>query len=218
MALLVAKGISKRFERPFERTLLKEVSLSVEGGSSVAIMGPSGVGKSTLLHILGTLERPSSGSLFIAGRDALKTPGFLLRSEKIGFVFQNCNLLEGYSVLDNVLMPARIARRRPLESEGRALLAQVGMEESAQRVAGQLSGGEKQRVALARALCNAPDLLLADEPSGNLDEENSKQIHTLLTQAARDLGKGVVVVTHNQQLASQCDLIYTLREGVLEAL
>lgn len=216
MPVLVAKDLKKEFLHPSRCEILKGVSLTVNPGETVAIMGPSGVGKSTLLHILGTLDAPSSGSLEIAGKNALGDQGPYLRNQHIGFVFQNYNLLDEYSVLENVLMPSRIGRRGAREEDAKQLLTDVGLEGHFHHLAKQLSGGEKQRAAIARALCNHPDLILADEPSGNLDDTNSAKIHNILIQAAKKLRKGLIVVTHNHALAKQCDFIYTLHEGILE--
>ncbi|MCH9610270.1 MAG: Lipoprotein-releasing system ATP-binding protein LolD [Chlamydiales bacterium] len=209
---LEAKEISKVFEKPQKVAVLKSVSLSVAPGQSVAIMGASGEGKSTLLHILGTLEEPTSGSLIISGQSEANAQ---LRNQKIGFVFQAFNLLEDYTVLQNVLMPAIIAGR---EAKKRALklLERVGLSKRANFTTKLLSGGEKQRVAIARALINDPDILLADEPSGNLDHENSDLIHTLLLECVREEGKSLVCVTHNQKLADLCDTTYHLINGELQ--
>jgi lipoprotein-releasing system ATP-binding protein len=179
-------------------------------------MGPSGVGKSTLLHIVGTLDEPSAGIREISGYNALGDQRAFLRNQHIGFVFQNYNLLDEYSVLENVLMPSRIGRGGNREESARQLLAQVGLEDHLHHLAKQLSGGEKQRAAIARALCNNPDLILADEPSGNLDDTNSARIHDILISTAKSLKKGLIVVTHNHALAKQCDFIYNLHNGVLE--
>jgi len=216
MAVLVAKDLKKSFFHPLKCDILKGVSLTVNPGETVAIMGPSGVGKSTLLHILGTLDQPSGGNLEIAGQNALGDQGSLLRNQHIGFVFQNYNLLDEYSVLENVLMPSRIGRLGGKEEEAKSLLLEVGLESHLHHLAKQLSGGEKQRAAIARALCNNPDLILADEPSGNLDDANSDRIHDILISKAKSLGKGLIIVTHNHALAKQCDFIYNLQGGVLE--
>lgn len=216
MPLLIAKNLKKTYRKPDEIEILKGVSLTVEAGETVVIMGPSGVGKSTLLHILGTLDTPTDGELTIAGQNALGEQGPLLRNRHIGFVFQNYNLLDDYSVLENVLMPSRIGRMQSKEDEVKHLLEEVGLEERMNHVAKQLSGGEKQRAAIARALCNNPDLILADEPTGNLDDKNSERIHNILIQTAKNLKKGLIVVTHNHTLAKECDVIYTLHDGLLE--
>lgn len=218
MIILKAKNLKKVFVNPGKCEILKGVSLTVHEGETVAIMGPSGVGKSTLLHILGTLDTPSEGTLEIAGKNALSAQAATLRNQHIGFVFQNYNLLDEYSVIDNVLMPTRIARMSGKEDLAKKLLQEVGLEDHMHHLAKQLSGGEKQRAAIARALCNNPDLILADEPTGNLDDANSARIHELLISSAKTLDKGLIVVTHNHELAKQCDVIYTLHSGYLERL
>ncbi|MEM8727858.1 MAG: ABC transporter ATP-binding protein [Chlamydiota bacterium] len=214
--ILEAKNLKKVFRHPARCEILKGVSLTVGRGDAVAITGPSGVGKSTLLHILGTLDTPSEGTLTIAGKNALTAGVETIRNRHIGFVFQNYGLLDEYSVIDNILMPIRIARTGGNEDPARKYLRAVGLEDRRHHLAKQLSGGEKQRVAIARALCNNPDLVLADEPTGNLDDANSARIHQLLISSVKNLNKGLIVVTHNRELAKQCDLIYTLRGGCLE--
>lgn len=213
--ILVAKNITKTFFQPIRCDILKEVFLTVHTGETIAIMGPSGVGKSTLLHILGTLDTPCNGSLEISGKSIVKNPTTAIRNQHIGFIFQNYNLLDEYSVLDNVLMPAKIARQGNQETRAKTLLEQVGLASHTQHLAKLLSGGEKQRVAIARALCNNPDLILADEPSGNLDDTHSTHIHDLLLSSAKELNKALIVVTHNLELAQQCDRVYTLHNGHL---
>ena len=214
--ILKAENLKKTFSNPQKCQILKGVSLTVHAGETIAIMGPSGVGKSTLLHILGTLDTPTDGSLEIRGKNALGEASAALRNQHIGFVFQNYNLLDEYSVLDNVLMPTKIARVSGKEEHAKKLLEEVGLEGHLNHLAKQLSGGEKQRAAIARALCNNPDLILADEPTGNLDDANSDRIHEILISSAKNLNKGLIVATHNHELAKQCDFIYTLHGGKLE--
>jgi lipoprotein-releasing system ATP-binding protein len=218
--ILKATKLSKSYFLPKKVTILKEVSFSVDYGQSFAIVGPSGVGKSTLLHILGTLEKPSSGSLEILGLSSFSKSLSLLRNQHIGFVFQNFNLLEEYSVLDNILMPARVGRKHvgkgsQVRRHAEELLERVDLCSHRDQLAKTLSGGEKQRVAIARAFCNQPDLILADEPSGNLDETNSQLIHNLLISSCKDFGKALIVVTHNRDLASLCDTKSLLKDGLL---
>lgn len=218
--ILVAKNIKKTFSQPIEIEILKGVSLDLFPGESIAIMGASGEGKSTLLQILGTLEEPSSGDLFIAGKSVLKNPSPVLRNKHIGFVFQAFNLLEDYTVLQNVLMPALIGGKEVgKHSEAYAhaiqLLERVGLSERISFHTKFLSGGEKQRVALARALCNNPEIILADEPSGNLDHATSCHIHELLMESVKQFNKALIVVTHDAELASLCDRKVVLCDGHL---
>ncbi|MBS3903174.1 MAG: ABC transporter ATP-binding protein [Anaplasmataceae bacterium] len=218
--ILSAHKLKKTFLNPMAVEVLKEVSLDLYPGQFVAIRGRSGEGKSTLLHILGTLEKPDDGTLFISGIDTKHTNTSILRNEKIGFVFQTFNLLEDYTVLENVLMPARIARKSTSSTSAtydRAieLLTLVGLQERLFFPAKILSGGEKQRVAIARALINDPELLLADEPSGNLDHTNSQIIQNLLIDCARKQGKTLVIVTHDEELSQLADHSFILKEGQL---
>lgn len=218
--ILSARNIRKTFYHPQTIDILKGISLDLFPGESIAIIGASGEGKSTLLQILGTLEAPSSGDLFIAGESATLNPSPILRNRHIGFVFQTFNLLEDYSVLHNVTMPALIAGKRVGKNEAaynRAieLLIKVGLEKRIHFPTKLLSGGEKQRASLARALCNDPEIILADEPSGNLDHDTSSQIHQLLIESVKQLHKGLIVVTHDLTLASLCDRRFQLGDGYL---
>ncbi len=213
MPILEAKSLTKTFLHPTEVEIIRNVDLTIEAGETVAIMGASGEGKSTLLHILGTLEDPTSGSLLICGKKGSPR----LRNTNIGFVFQSFFLLEDYTAVDNVLMPARIGRRKKQEARARHLLDRVGLSHRADFPVKLLSGGEKQRVAIARALCNDPDLIMADEPSGNLDHKTSDLIHTLLLDVVRTEGKTLLTVTHDERLAERCDRRLTLCNGQLTA-
>lgn len=221
--ILKAENISKFYDQPQKTEILKRVTLTLHEGESLAIAGPSGVGKSTLLHILGTLEKPSGGFLEIMGHQAGLGDQSQLRNRHIGFVFQNFNLLEEYSVIENVIMPAKIGRK-PVRKGSEAfthaeeLLKRVGLLSHRNHLAKHLSGGEKQRVAIARAFCNNPDIILADEPSGNLDEENSKRVHELIISWTKESGKGLIVVTHNPSLADLCDRRYLIKDGCLTAV
>jgi len=217
---ILAQQLSKLFISSSTVRVLDQIDLHVEQGEVIAIMGKSGQGKSTLLHILGTLEKPSSGELHICGQSVRSAPLPLLRNSHIGFIFQSFNLLEDYTVLENILMPAKIARlpaHRQSLSYARAimLLEKVGLSSRTDFLSKRLSGGEKQRVAIARALLNNPDLILADEPSGNLDCTHSQMVHQLLLKLAKEEGKTLVIVTHDPELASLCDKIYTLKDGKL---
>lgn len=219
--ILKAENIKKAFHYPVKSQILDGVNLTVSQGETVAIMGRSGEGKSTLLNILGTLEFPCQGSLEIAGHDVSHFSKTAIRNENVGFVFQSFHLLDDYTVIENILMPARIARHSVHKGseayeKGMQLLELVGLSNRAHFNAKQLSGGEKQRVTIARALCNDPDVILADEPSGNLDRQNAAVIHDLLLSFAREHNKSLIVVTHDQELASLCDTQYQLIDGKLE--
>lgn len=218
--LLEADNISKAFYHPKTVHILKSISFHIAGGESVAIIGRSGEGKSTLLQILGTLEDACGGHLFIDGEKVTSSNRTRLRNTKIGFVFQSFHLLEDYTALENVLMPASIARQStikgsPAEKRALALLESVGLGERAHFHTKLLSGGEKQRVALARAMCNDPALILADEPSGNLDSQTAQLIHDFLINFAKNSSKALLLVTHDRELARLCTRQYELRDGVL---
>jgi lipoprotein-releasing system ATP-binding protein len=217
MTILIANNISKTFKSPISVSVLKNISLEIKAGETVAITGKSGEGKTTLLHILGTLEPPTEGTLEICGLPASSSNWNLLRNQKIGFIFQAYNLLEDYTVLENVLMPAKIGNRLNSAAHLRAmeLLEEVGLSHRADFPAKLLSGGEKQRAAIARAFLNDPALILADEPSGNLDHAHSTIIYNLLLGAAQRRGKALIVVTHDQELAALCQKTYSLMDGHL---
>lgn len=190
-----------------EIPVLRDVSLQMESGDFVSLTGSSGVGKSTLLHVLGTLDAPTSGSVIMDGDDIFRKPPATIatfRNRHIGFVFQFHHLLPEFTALENVMMPAQVMRVAPSVSMKRAkeLLDEVGLSHRWEHRPGELSGGEQQRVALARSLMNEPRLLLADEPTGNLDEETGAEIHEMIVKLNRERGFSVIVVTHNPRLAS----------------
>lgn len=218
--LLQAKDICKEYSGTSPVSILKNVSLLLRRGDSVAIMGRSGEGKTTLLHILGTLETPSHGTLSIAQQEAGRHNYAQLRNKHIGFIFQSFHLLEHYTTLENVLMPAKIARQ-PVGSRSVAyqrasqLLDRVGLSPRSHFQTKLLSGGEKQRAAIARALMNDPDIILADEPTGNLDHTTSQQVQDLLFDCLKEAGKALVIVTHDKALAARCHYRYQLQEGCL---
>lgn len=218
--ILKAKQLVKTYAIPAKVEVLRGIDLEVAEGESIAVMGKSGEGKSTLLHILGTLEKPSSGELEICGEPVSPANFSTLRQKKVGFIFQAYNLLEDYTVLQNILMPARIAREdvrphSPLWNRAMELLRLVDMQERAEFPAKLLSGGEKQRVAIARAFCNDPEILFADEPTGNLDHATSALIHHLLLSCVKKFHKTLIVVTHDRELAALCDRTLILRDGQL---
>ncbi|HEU4988826.1 MAG: ABC transporter ATP-binding protein [Gemmatimonadota bacterium] len=201
-------------------TVLDGVRLEVAQGEMVAIIGASGAGKSTLLHLLGALDTPTRGEVRVDGHalaglddDALSR----LRNRRIGFVFQFHHLLREFSALENVMMPLRVSGEPAATARARAedLLRRVGLEGRMHHRPAELSGGEQQRTAVARALAMAPALLLADEPSGNLDHANSERLHDLLASLTRDLEIAMVVVTHNRSLAARADRVLLLEDGTL---
>jgi lipoprotein-releasing system ATP-binding protein len=222
MSVLEARDIVKSFRGGDGGLVhvLNGVHLEVTRGEMVAIVGASGAGKSTLLHVVGALERPNRGEVTIDGRsiaglsdDALAE----VRNRKVGFVFQFHHLLREFSALENVAMPLRIGGADVKRARSRAeeLLARVGLSGRMHHRPNELSGGEQQRTAVARALVTDPVLLLADEPSGNLDHGNAEMLHDLLAELARDLEIGMVVVTHNRSLAGRADRALLLEAGVL---
>lgn len=213
--LLSASNLFKTFKEPQNTKILTDVSLTIETGESIAIVGRSGEGKTTLLHILGTLEPFDSGKLFIQGNEITSTLSAQLRNRHFGFIFQSFNLLEDFTALENVLMPARIGRRCVNRQKGLELLDAVGLISRAQFPARLLSGGERQRVSIARALCNDPDILFADEPSGNLDRANADAVGNLLFDLVGNRKKALILVTHDPSLAARCKRCYSLSEGKL---
>lgn len=203
-----------------ELRILRGVELRVEKGEVVAVIGASGVGKSTLLHLLGALDRSTEGEILLGGMplSEMDTLGRAeIRNRYVGFVFQFHHLLREFSALENVALPRRISGRTEEDALRRAnrLLEGVGLEERKDHLPTQLSGGEQQRVAVARALSNDPLVLLADEPSGNLDGPTSRDLHDLLFQLRREEGTSMVLVTHNLELAQRCDRVLLLEEGTL---
>ncbi len=222
MSVLIAEGIVKTYRGGDGGILniLNGVDLTVARGEMVAIVGASGAGKSTLLHVLGALDVPARGTVVLDGeRVEGRTDDELavLRNRKVGFVFQFHHLLREFSALENVMMPLRIGGVDVPEARSRAevLLSKVGLSGRMHHRPGQLSGGEQQRTAVARALAMDPALLLADEPSGNLDHANANRLHDVLSELARDLEIGLVVVTHNTSLAARADRVLLLEDGVL---
>jgi lipoprotein-releasing system ATP-binding protein len=203
-----------------ELTVLDGVEISVAPGEAVAIVGASGAGKSTLLHLLGGLDRPTTGEIRLAGRPLSGLSNGTLarvRNEQIGFVFQFHHLLKEFTALENVMMPLLIAGvgRRQAEERGRELLDAVGLSKRASHTSRELSGGEQQRVAVARALANRPMVVLADEPSGNLDTNTSEQLHDLFFRIRAEQGVALVIATHNRELADRADRLLLMKEGRL---
>ena len=220
-ALLALDGVSRTFEQGGTRIeVLRGVSLELSAGEIVALVGPSGAGKSTLLHIAGLLERVDGGEVVIGGEpcgrlsDGERTR---LRRERLGFIYQFHHLLPEFSALENVALPQMIAgvKRGPARDRARELLASLGLEERADHRPGQLSGGEQQRVAIARALANAPRVLLADEPTGNLDHATATGVFDRLVARVRETGVAALVATHNLELAGRMDRVLALQDGML---
>ena len=215
--MLKATGIRKSYGN---LQILKGVNFEVQKGEIVSIIGPSGAGKSTLLHILGTLDRPDVGSVELKGTVVNKLSGDLLstfRNQNIGFVFQFHHLLPEFSAIENICIPAFIAKTNKKEAESRAfeLLDLFGLKDRAQHKPNQLSGGEQQRVAIARALINNPSIILADEPSGNLDSENAAGLHQLFVSLRDNFHQTFVIVTHNEHLAKTSDRVVSMKDGLI---
>jgi lipoprotein-releasing system ATP-binding protein len=203
--------------------VLREANLVLRSGEIVALVAPSGTGKSTLLHLAGLLERPDAGAVLVEGRDAGALPDparTAIRRDSIGFVYQFHHLLGEFTALENVVLPQMIARKRRRDAEARAreLLGTLGLSARVGHLPGKLSGGEQQRVAIARALANNPRVLLADEPTGNLDVGTSGVVFDALLDAVRGQGVAALIATHNPELAARMDRRVTLRDGQVEAL
>jgi len=200
--------------------VLKGIDVEVQQGEIVAIVGASGAGKSTLLHILGTLDRPDEGKVMLKEMDVFAYSSKNLaafRNKSIGFVFQFHNLLPEFSALENVMMPGWIAGQRQQEVRQRAeeLLSMLGLGHRIDHKPSELSGGEQQRTAVARALINQPDLVLADEPSGNLDSKNAEELHQLFFTLREKMNQTFIIVTHNQEFARMADRIVELKDGMV---
>ena len=215
--MIRATSIRKKYG---DLEVLKGVDLHVANGEVVSIVGASGAGKTTLLQILGTLERADSGSMAINGEEVAKLGTKALsafRNKHIGFVFQFHHLLPEFTAMENVMMPGLIAGKSMNECTPRAqqLLERLNIAQRAQHKPGQLSGGEQQRVAVARALFNNPSVVLADEPSGNLDSAHAKELHQLFFDLRKELGQTFVIVTHNEELAEMADRRLVMKDGVM---
>jgi lipoprotein-releasing system ATP-binding protein len=204
--------------------VLKGINMQVEHGEIVAIVGSSGAGKTTLLQLLGTLDQPSSGQILFEGNDISKLKGNILsdfRNQHIGFVFQFHHLLPEFTALENVCIPAWIGKsnktadKKSVEAKAMELLAFLGVDHRKDNKPSQLSGGEAQRVAVARSLINSPKVIFADEPTGNLDSSNAKELHKLFFELRKKYGQTFVIVTHNEELANSADRIIHIADGVI---
>ena len=216
--MIEVENIVKRFGT---LEVLRGVSLRIDGGEIVGIVGPSGAGKTTLLQIVGTLDKPDGGRVLYDGVDVLKLKDKEMahfRNRNIGFVFQFHQLLPEFTSLENVAIPALIGgeKRETAYARAKELLAFMNLSERMDHKPAQLSGGERQRVAVARALVNKPQVILADEPSGSLDSQNKQELHQLFFKLRDEFGQTFVIVTHDQGLASQCDRVLHMRDGVIE--
>ena len=217
--MLQAQRITKAFDG---LQILKGIDLKINTGEIVSIVGSSGAGKTTLLQLLGTLDRPDGGSILYGGLDPFKLSSRKLsgfRNESIGFIFQFHQLLPEFSALENIILPALIKGRSMNESKDEAmkLLEMLGLTDRATHRPSELSGGEQQRIAVARSLINRPKIVLADEPSGNLDSQNSKELHQLFFDLRTEFNQTFVIVTHNEELANMTDRKLTMSDGQIVA-
>jgi ABC-type antimicrobial peptide transport system, ATPase component len=220
--ILKAEGIEKQYGN--EKTgvhALRGIDLEIEEGRFYAIIGKSGSGKSTLLHILGGLDKPTKGAIFLEGENISALRGnalALVRRRRIGFVFQSYNLLEEHTVMENILLPIHLDGRVQDVKFVDQVVDALGIRDKLSSYPDELSGGQKQRVAIARALAPKPAILLADEPTGNLDDKTSREVMELLGKSAREFGQTMVLVTHDREIASQADRVVTIADGRIQSI
>jgi lipoprotein-releasing system ATP-binding protein len=215
--MLTARNLTKRYG---DLQVLRGVSLDVAQGEMIAIIGASGAGKSTLLHLLGALDKPDSGTVQLGDTDVFSLPAAKqasFRNTQLGFVFQSHHLLPEFTAAENVAMPLWIRGlgKKAAELQAAAMLERVGLAGRLQNKPSQLSGGEAQRVAIARALINKPAILMADEPTGNLDSANADAVHNLFLELRRELGQTIILITHNEALAARTDRTLVMRDGLI---
>jgi len=221
--ILVTENIYKTYQNgPQKVEVIKGIQLEVQTGEIVVIIGPSGVGKSTLLHLVGGLDKPTSGNVLIDGENIFAMNDYdlaVFRNKSIGFIFQFHHLLPEFTALENVIIPGMMHSRANSELEGNAekMLADVGLSERLHHKPSQLSGGEQQRVAVARALINNPRLVLADEPTGNLDKQNSEALYKLILSLNEKLNKTFIIVTHNEMMAKEATRVIELEDGKIKS-
>lgn len=217
-----ADGLTKVYRMgEIEVHALRSASIHIKAGEVVAIMGPSGSGKSTMMNILGALDRPTSGEYYLDGEEVSQLDDEQLadvRNRKVGFVFQTFNLLPRATALDNVQLPLRYSRHNGFDHRQRALesLASVGLENRVKHRPNEMSGGQQQRVAIARAIVNRPSIVMADEPTGNLDTQSGEEIMKLLLKMNKDLGTTLIIITHDPEIAAQCQRTIHIRDGVTQ--
>ena len=218
---IFARSVSKTYRRGRQLiTALQNVAFEVSQGELVLLIGPSGSGKTTLLNLIAALDRPDNGEILVDGLDVTglsRSAAAGYRDERVGMIFQSYNLLPQLTALENILLPM-IPRRRPNRRRALELLETVGLGDRGRHRPSELSGGEQQRVAIARALINDPSLILADEPIGNLDDENARKIIALLSDACRQRGKTVFLVTHDREMVGPADRVFEVRSGSLTSI
>lgn len=220
--ILKVRNLTRTYvENKVSTAVLKGINLDIEAGKITAVTGKSGSGKSTLLHILGTLDKPTSGEIIFKGQDLTTLSNdakAAFRNKNLGFIYQFHYLLGDFTALENVMLPSLIGGRSEKEAKEKALkiLEQVGLKDRVDFHPGELSGGQRQRVAIARALCHDPDLILADEPTGNLDAANASSVFELFSSLVKEKKTTVIMVTHDETLATLCDRKVVIKDGVIE--